>query len=38
MREVLRPYFDPASGVPAADRYLVAMLYEPFYQALDRMP
>lgn len=38
MREVLRPYFDPASGVPAADRDLVAMLYEPFYQALDRMP
>ena len=38
MNDVLSPYFDPGSGVPAADREIVGMLYEPFYQALDRMP
>jgi hypothetical protein len=38
MKEALDPYFDPRSSVPATDRDLVAMLYEPFYQALDKMP
>jgi hypothetical protein len=38
MNDVLSPYFDAGSGVPAADREIVGMLYEPFYQALDRMP
>jgi hypothetical protein len=38
IHDVLRPYFDPESGVAAADREIVAMLYEPFYQALGRMP
>jgi len=37
IHDVLRPYFDPRSGV-AADREIVSMLYEPFYRALDRMP
>ncbi len=37
MHEVLRPYFDPGSGVAAADREIVGMLYEPFYRAVDRM-
>jgi hypothetical protein len=38
MRDVLRPYFDHGAGIPGTERALVAMLYEPFYQALDRMP
>ncbi len=38
IHDVLRPYFDPGSGVAAADREIVSMLYEPFYRALDRMP
>lgn len=37
MHDVLRPYFEPDSGVRAADRDIVEMLYRPFYQALDRM-
>jgi hypothetical protein len=38
MQDVLRPYFDPHSGVPAADRELATTLYKPLYEALGKMP
>jgi hypothetical protein len=37
MRAVLRPYFEPASDAPRADRDLVNLLYRPFYDALARI-
>jgi hypothetical protein len=35
MRDVLAPYFDPASA--DADRHLVKALYQPLHQALSTM-
>jgi pPIWI RE three-gene island domain Z len=37
MREVLAPYFSPASSCTALDRSLVEALYEPLYRALEDM-
>ena len=37
MRELLAPYFDPASVIPPIERSLVAALYEPLFRALYTM-
>lgn len=34
MRDLLAPYFDPTSSVPARDRAIAEALYQPFFQAL----
>lgn len=36
-KQVLHPYFDDTSPVSRHDRELVRTLYEPFYDALERM-
>ncbi|AXG81277.1 pPIWI_RE_Z domain-containing protein [Streptomyces paludis] len=37
LRQVLAPYFRDGHGIPAADAALVRMLYQPLYEALDRL-